>query len=75
MALTVWASTPILGAHHVIDHTKPFGGQLQAIGFPAVEYIAGLAATDKHYPALVEVLAPEGELGVIDPLSVRPKRS
>jgi NADPH2:quinone reductase len=55
-----------MGAHHVIDHSKPFVGQLREIGMPEVEYIASLTATDKHYPALVEVLAPEGKFGVID---------
>jgi NADPH2:quinone reductase len=55
-----------LGADHVIDHTKPFAEQMRAIGVPEVEFIAGLTATDKHYPALVEVLAPQGKFGLID---------
>jgi zinc-binding alcohol dehydrogenase family protein len=59
-----WCLT--LGAHHVIDHTKPLVAQLREIGVPHVEYIASLTATDKHYPALVEALAPQGKLGLID---------
>jgi len=55
-----------LGAHHVIDHTKPFAEQLQAIGSREVEYIASVAATSAHYPGLVEVLAPQGHFGLID---------
>jgi NADPH:quinone reductase len=55
-----------LGAHHVIDHTKPFADQLRALGLPEVEYIAGLTGTEGHYPELVHVLAPQGKLGVID---------
>jgi NADPH2:quinone reductase len=55
-----------LGADHVIDHTKPLADQLKAIGIPQVELIAGLSATDKHYPALVEFLAPQGQFGLID---------
>jgi NADPH:quinone reductase len=55
-----------LGAHHVIDHSKPFAEQLRAIGSPEVEYIASLTATSTHYPALVEVLAPQGKFGLID---------
>jgi NADPH:quinone reductase len=63
-----------LGAHYVIDHSKPVAAQLSAIGFPQVEYIASLTATEDHYPALVEVLAPQGKLGVIDdPKSIDPK--
>ncbi len=55
-----------LGAHHVVDHTKPIAEQLRSIGTPQVELIASLTATDVHYPALVEVLAPQGKVGVID---------
>lgn len=55
-----------LGAHHVIDHSQSFTEQLQAVGIPKVELIAGLNATEKHFPALVEVLAPQGKFGLID---------
>jgi len=55
-----------LGAHHVIDHTKPLVAQLRDIAIPEVEFIAGLNATDTHYPALVEALAPQGKFGLID---------
>jgi NADPH2:quinone reductase len=55
-----------LGAHHVIDHTKPLVAQLRDIAIPEVELIAGLNATDTHYPALVEALAPQGRFGLID---------
>lgn len=55
-----------LGAHHVIDHSKPFAEQLKAIGIPEVEYIASLTGTEFHYPGFVEVLAPQGHVGVID---------
>jgi NADPH2:quinone reductase len=55
-----------LGAHDVIDHTKPFAEQLGAIGIPDVEYIASLTGTDKHYPSLVGILAPQGKFGLID---------
>jgi NADPH:quinone reductase len=55
-----------LGAHHVIDHAQPFREQLSAIGIAEIELIASLTATDTHYPALVEVLAPQGKFGLID---------
>jgi zinc-binding alcohol dehydrogenase family protein len=55
-----------LGAHHVIDHTKSLVEQLRNIHIPEVEYIASLTATDTHYPGLVDVLAPQGKIGVID---------
>jgi NADPH:quinone reductase len=55
-----------LGAHHVIDHTRPFAEQLKAIGIPEVEYIASLTGTEGHYASLVQVLAPQGSFGLID---------
>jgi len=55
-----------LGAHHVIDHGKPFPEQLCSIGIPTVNYIASLTATDTYYPAIIEVLAPQGKFGLID---------
>jgi NADPH:quinone reductase len=55
-----------LGAHHVVDHSQPFGPQLQAIHTPQVEYIASLNGTEGHYSSLIEVLAPQGKFGLID---------
>jgi zinc-binding alcohol dehydrogenase family protein len=55
-----------LGAHHVIDHTKPMAPQLEAIGHRFVDYVFGVNATDKHYDTIVEVIAPQGKLGMID---------
>jgi NADPH:quinone reductase len=55
-----------LGAHHVIDHAASMPQQLRDLGVPAVEYVASLTATEAHYPQLVEILAPQGKLGVID---------
>ena len=55
-----------LGAQYVIDHSKPLPDQMQAIGCPKVEYIASLTATAMHYPALIDVLAPQGHFGLID---------
>jgi zinc-binding alcohol dehydrogenase family protein len=55
-----------LGAHDVIDHTQPLAAQLAGIGLDAVTHVASLTHTDKHYEQLVEVLAPQGSLGLID---------
>ncbi len=55
-----------LGAHDVIDHSTSLAGQMRALGVPEAEYVASITATDKHYPALVEVLAPQGKFGLID---------
>lgn len=55
-----------LGAHHVIDHSRPLDAELKALGRPRVELIAGLTQTDKHYPAITEALAPQGKFALID---------
>jgi zinc-binding alcohol dehydrogenase family protein len=55
-----------LGAQHVIDHTKPMAPQLEAIGHRFVDYVFGVNASDKHYDTMVEVVAPQGKLGMID---------
>ncbi|CAG2332010.1 zinc-binding alcohol dehydrogenase family protein [Burkholderia sola] len=59
-----WAQA--LGAHDVIDHTEPLLEGLRRIGAPQVRYVASLTQTDVHYPQLVEALAPQGRLAVID---------
>lgn len=59
-----WVSA--MGAHHVVDHTKPLAEQVKALAAPPVKYIASLTATARNYPQLVEVLAPQGKIGVID---------
>ncbi|MBZ2208829.1 zinc-binding alcohol dehydrogenase family protein [Massilia soli] len=55
-----------LGAHHVIDHTQALRPQLEALGIPAVDIVISLTHTDKHFPAIVDVLAPQGQLALID---------
>ncbi|WP_420223367.1 zinc-binding alcohol dehydrogenase family protein [Pigmentiphaga litoralis] len=55
-----------LGAHHVIDHSKPFLPQLQALNIENVEKIASLTNTSDHFDSIVEVVAPQGKLLLID---------
>jgi zinc-binding alcohol dehydrogenase family protein len=55
-----------LGAHHVIDHSKPLSEELKRIGIPNVEYIVSLNQTDKHFAEIVESIAPQGKFGLID---------
>jgi zinc-binding alcohol dehydrogenase family protein len=55
-----------MGAHYVIDHTKHLAEQLNELRVPQVKYIASLTATARNFAQLVEVLAPEGKLGLID---------
>ncbi|MAD73633.1 MAG: NADPH:quinone reductase [Rheinheimera sp.] len=55
-----------LGAHYVIDHSKPLQPQLAELGIDAVSHVASLTHTEQHYPELVKLLAPQGKLALID---------
>jgi NADPH2:quinone reductase len=55
-----------LGAHHVIDHTQPFGAQLKAIGVPAPDIVLALTGTAQNAAQIAEAIAPEGHLGLIE---------
>ncbi|KPC50456.1 zinc-binding alcohol dehydrogenase family protein [Amantichitinum ursilacus] len=55
-----------LGAHHVIDHTQPLAAELKRIGIAQVDYIASLTHTDDHFEQIVEAIAPQGKLALID---------
>lgn len=55
-----------MGAHHVIDHHMPLNESIQQLGFKQIEFVAGLAATDQHLPAIAKLIAPHGHLALID---------
>ncbi|WP_438863560.1 zinc-binding alcohol dehydrogenase family protein [Neptunicella sp.] len=57
-----------LGAHHVINHHQPLLPQLNALGIDNVTHVISLTHTDQHFEQLVEVLAPQGKLALIDDL-------
>ena len=68
-----------LGAHDVIDHSRPLSEELKAAGVRWVERIFSVSQTQRHYPELVKVIAPQGRLCVIDdpaePLDARPLKA
>ncbi|WP_342243825.1 zinc-binding alcohol dehydrogenase family protein [Pseudomonas sp. OTU5201] len=55
-----------LGAHQVLDHSKPLAEELRRAGLAQVSHVASLTQTDQHLDQLVEALAPQGRLGLID---------
>ncbi|EJI86863.1 alcohol dehydrogenase [Alishewanella aestuarii B11] len=55
-----------LGAHYVVNHNQPLIPQLQQLGIQAVSHVASLTQTDQHYAELVQLLAPQGKLALID---------
>lgn len=54
------------GAHHVIDHSKPLADELARIGITSVTHVASLTNTGQHFNALINALAPQGKLALID---------
>lgn len=54
------------GADHVIDHSKIFSEELSRVGLNNVTHIISLTHTDQHYDQLVEIIAPQGKLALID---------
>ena len=59
-----------LGAHQVIDHRQPLAAQVQRLvdagQIAPVTHVASLTQTDQHWDQLVELLAPQGKIGLID---------
>jgi len=55
-----------LGAHAVVDHSKPMKEQIEALKVPPVALIASLTGTEQHYKALADIIAPQGKFGLID---------
>lgn len=55
-----------LGAHEVLDHSKPLSEELKRVGIQAVTHVASLIQTEQHLDQLVEALKPQGKLGLID---------
>ncbi len=55
-----------LGAHHVVDHSQPLGPQLAALGHPGVDIVLLFGGTKLHAPAIAELVAPEGHIGLIE---------
>ena len=55
-----------LGAHHVVDHSQPMKEQIEKLNLPPVAWMASLTATDQHFKAMADILAPQGVIGLID---------
>ena len=55
-----------LGAHHVIDHSKPLASQVKALEIGAPGIVFSTTNTDRHFPEIAELIAPQGRFGLID---------
>jgi zinc-binding alcohol dehydrogenase family protein len=55
-----------LGAHHVIDHSKPLAAEIAAAGLAQPDYVTSLTHSDQHFDQVVEAIAPQGKYSLID---------
>ncbi|RBP14057.1 NADPH2:quinone reductase [Roseiarcus fermentans] len=55
-----------LGAHHVIDHSKPLAPQVEALGVGAPAFVFSTTHTGAHVADIAELIAPQGRVCLID---------
>ncbi|MGI4946155.1 MAG: zinc-binding alcohol dehydrogenase family protein [Janthinobacterium lividum] len=55
-----------LGAHHVVDHTKPLAAQVAEIGIGQPGFVFSTTNTDCHLAECAALIAPQGRFALID---------
>ncbi|MFS8056368.1 zinc-binding alcohol dehydrogenase family protein [Rhizobium sp. BR 317] len=55
-----------MGAHHVVDHSKPLAQQIADLGIGAPAFVFSTTQTEKHVVEIAELIAPQGRFGLID---------
>lgn len=55
-----------MGAHHVIDHSKPLAGQVEALGIGAPGFVFSTTHSDQYVDEIGKLIAPQGRFALID---------
>ena len=55
-----------LGAHHVIDHSRPLAPQIAELSIGAPAFVFSTTHTEQHVADIAELIAPQGRFGFID---------
>ncbi|MCQ4634295.1 zinc-binding alcohol dehydrogenase family protein [Shinella sp. CPCC 100929] len=55
-----------LGAHHVVDHSKPLAAEVEALSIGAPAFIFSTTNSVDHLAEIAEAIAPQGRFGLID---------
>lgn len=55
-----------MGAHHVIDHSRPLAPQIADLGFGAPAFVFSTTHTGEHALDVAELIAPQGRFALID---------
>ncbi|UHQ56563.1 MULTISPECIES: zinc-binding alcohol dehydrogenase family protein [Microbulbifer] len=57
---SVWAKQ--MGAHHIVNHRRPLDIELEEHKLGPVDYILCLNDTDQHWPAMANIIKPQGSI-------------
>lgn len=60
------AWTQELGAHHVLDHSRPLAPQIAALEIGAPAFVFSTTHTDRHLTDVADLIAPQGRFALID---------
>ena len=60
------AWTRELGAHHVVDHSRPLADEVAALGIGAPAFVFSTTQTHLHLGEIAKLIAPQGRFGLID---------
>ena len=58
-----------MGAHHVVDHSKPLAAEVAALGLGPPAFVFSTTRTNQHASEIAELIAPQGRFGLIDGLT------
>jgi NADPH2:quinone reductase len=58
-----WVTT--MGADHPVDHSKPLAAEVAALKLGQPGFVFSTNQTAQHFPQILELIAPQGRLGVI----------
>ncbi|MDX0423470.1 zinc-binding alcohol dehydrogenase family protein [Sinorhizobium medicae] len=59
-----------LGAHHVLDHSRPLAAEMDQLALGAPAFVFSTTNTDKHVDEIVKLIAPQGRFALIDDLPI-----
>ncbi len=55
-----------MGAHHVVDHSKPLAAEVAALRIGAPSLVLSTTQTERHLEQIAELIAPQGRFALID---------
>lgn len=55
-----------LGAHHVVDHSRPLAAEVEPLGLGTPAFVFSTTSTDAHLAEIEKLIAPQGRFALID---------